>query len=53
MIPRCCRDRSRTIALRRFAEGGKKPPEIRFPLTVKGNLEWGKQREPLDLRFDP
>lgn len=45
--------RSRTIALRRAAEGGKKPPEFQFPLTVKGTLEWGKQREILDLRFEP
>lgn len=45
--------RTRAVALRQFAEGGAKPPAIQYPLTVKGTLEWGKQRESLDLRFEP
>ncbi len=44
---------TRKIALIVTAEDGKPPPAIRYPLTVKGNLEWGKSREPLDLRFEP
>lgn len=43
----------RTIALVPVTEEGKAPPEIRYPLTVKGNLEWGKSRQSLDLRFEP
>lgn len=44
---------SRTIALVPVNEEGKPPATIRFPLTVKGTLEWGKSRQPLDLRFEP
>jgi hypothetical protein len=28
-------------------------PKVRFPLKVKGNLEWGKNRLPLDASFAP
>ena len=45
--------RSRDIALRAGAEEGKAAPALRFPLSVKGTLEWDKQRVPLDLRFNP
>ena len=34
-------------------EDGKPTPEIRFPLTIKGTLEWGKNRLPLDASFTP
>ncbi len=43
---------ARSIALRQIQEGAK-PPEIKYPLTVKGTLEWGKNRESVDLRFAP
>ena len=36
-----------------IAEDGKPAPAIRFPLTIKGNLEWGKNRLPLDASFAP
>ncbi len=44
---------TRRIAITPVAEDGKPVPEIRFPLTVKGNLEWGKNRLPLDASFAP
>lgn len=44
---------SRTIRLVPTTEDGKAAPAIRYPLTVKGNVEWGKSRQPLDLRFEP
>jgi hypothetical protein len=45
--------RSRVILLQPVYEDGRKPPAIQYPLTVKGNIEWGKNREPVDLRFEP
>jgi hypothetical protein len=45
--------KTRAIPLRPVNEDGKPLPPIKFPLTVKGNIEWGKNREPLDLRFGP
>jgi hypothetical protein len=45
--------KSRAIFLRPVVEDGKPAPTIKYPLTVKGTLEWGKNREPLDLRFGP
>jgi hypothetical protein len=45
--------RTRTILLRPVAMDGAKPPEIRYPLTVKGTLEWGKSKQDIDLRFAP
>lgn len=42
---------TRAIAINPVAEEGKAAPEIRFPLTIKGNLEWGKNRLPLDASF--
>ncbi len=31
---------------------GKDPVTLTYPLTVKGNLEWGDQKTAIDLRFD-
>lgn len=42
---------TRAIAINPVAEEGKAAAEIRFPLTIKGNLEWGKNRLPLDASF--
>ena len=44
---------TRSIALVPVIEEGKPAPEVRFPLIVKGNLEWGKNRLPLDASFGP
>jgi hypothetical protein len=44
---------TRSIAITPVAEEGKPAPEVRFPLTIKGNLEWGKNRLPLDASFAP
>ncbi|MCW5654934.1 hypothetical protein [Hydrogenophaga sp.] len=44
---------TRSIAIVPLAEEGKPAPEVRFPLTVKGNLEWGRNRLPLDASFAP
>ncbi|WP_430407386.1 hypothetical protein [Hydrogenophaga sp.] len=44
---------TRSIGLMPVVEDGKKAPEVRFPLKVKGNLEWGKNRLPLDASFAP
>lgn len=40
---------TRRVALAPVAEDGQPAPKPRFPLTVKGALEWGNQRLPLDL----
>lgn len=44
---------TRRIAITPVAENGKPTPTVRFPLVVKGNLEWGKNRLPLDASFAP
>ena len=44
---------TRRIAITPVAEEGKAAPTVRFPLAVKGNLEWGKNRLPLDTSFAP
>jgi hypothetical protein len=44
---------TRRIALAPVAEDGKPVPQPRFPLTVKGSLEWGANRLPLDLKLAP
>ncbi|QHE78165.1 hypothetical protein [Hydrogenophaga sp. PBL-H3] len=44
---------TRAIAITAVVEDGKPAPEVRFPLTVKGTLEWGKNRLPLDASFAP
>ena len=44
---------TRAVAILPVPENGKPAPELHFPLTVKGQLEWGKNRLPLDARFAP
>lgn len=44
---------TRSVALVPVTEEGKPAPEVRFPLAVKGSLEWGKNRLPLDASFGP
>lgn len=44
---------TRSVSLAPVTEEGKAAPEVRFPLAVKGNLEWGKNRLPLDASFAP
>lgn len=44
---------TRAVTINPVVEEGKLAPEIRFPLTIKGNLEWGKNRLPLDASFAP
>lgn len=44
---------TRSVAITPVTEDGKPAPEVRFPLTIKGNLEWGKNRLPLDASFAP
>jgi hypothetical protein len=41
------------VALSPVVGEGKTAPEVRFPLVVKGTLEWGKNRLPLDASFAP
>lgn len=42
---------SRTIGISPVTEDAKGPPAIKFPLKVKGTLEWGKSRVPLEHTF--
>lgn len=44
---------TRAVAINAVVDDGKPAPEVRFPLTVKGKLEWGKNSLPLDVRFAP
>lgn len=44
---------TRAVTINPVVEEGKPAREIRFPLTVRGNLEWGKNRLPLDASFTP
>lgn len=44
---------TRRIVLSPVPEDGKTAPEIRFPLSVKGSLEWGANLLPLDTSFAP
>jgi hypothetical protein len=44
---------TRPIALSPVVLEGQTLPEVRFPISVKGSLEWGDQRLPLDARFAP
>lgn len=43
----------RVIAIRPVTEEGRKLPDIRYPMTIKGTLEWGKKRESVEYRFEP
>lgn len=45
--------KTRSIVLRQIGDGSGKLPAIQYPLTVKGTLEWGKNRESVELRFAP
>lgn len=44
---------TRAVALSAVVEEGKPTPEVRFPLVVRGKLEWGRNSVPLDTRFAP
>lgn len=44
---------TRSIVIGPVVDEGKPAPDIRFPLVIKGNLEWGKNRLPLDASFAP
>lgn len=44
---------TRRITITPVAEDGKPAPQIRFPLKIKGELEWGANRLPLDASFAP
>lgn len=44
---------TRRIALLPLVEEGKPAPQPRFPLKIKGSLEWGTNRLPLDLTLAP
>jgi hypothetical protein len=44
---------TRTVVLNPVAPDGKKAAAIRYPLLVKGTLEWGRNRLPLEQRFAP
>ena len=44
---------TRRIALKAVTPDGQKPPVLQFPLQVKGQLEWGDKRLPIDTRFAP
>ena len=44
---------TRRIALNPVALEGQKPPQVHYPLQVKGRLEWGDNRLPIDARFAP
>ena len=44
---------TRAVTLSPVVEDGKPTPEVRFPLVVRGKLEWGRNSVPLDARFAP
>lgn len=44
---------TRSVALSPVVAEGKTEPALQFPLIVKGTLEWGKNRLPLDASFTP
>lgn len=44
---------TRSVSLSPVLEEGKPAPDVQFPLSVKGSLEWGKSRLPLDVSFAP
>lgn len=44
---------TRKVSLAPVMDEGKTAPEIKFPLTVKGSLEWGRNRILLDASFAP
>jgi hypothetical protein len=44
---------TRSLSLAPVVEDGQTAPVIQFPLQVKGTLEWGDHRLPLDASFTP
>lgn len=44
---------TRRVTLGPMADNGKPAPRPTFPLQVQGELEWGKNRVPLDTSFKP
>lgn len=44
---------TRRVALQPLSEEGQPAPRPRFPLRIKGSLEWGANRLPLDLQLAP
>lgn len=44
---------TRALQLSPVTEEGQSVPTLRFPLSVRGSLESGAQRLPLDTRFEP
>ena len=44
---------TRRIVLAPVVDTGQTPPAIRYPLAVKGTLEWGSQRLAVDASFNP
>lgn len=44
---------TRSVNLAPVVDDGRTNPSIQFPLQVKGSLEWGKNRLPLDASFAP
>lgn len=44
---------TRSVAILPVTEEGKPKPEPKFPLTIRGNLEWGKNQMAVEARFPP
>lgn len=44
---------TRSVSLAPVVDVGQTAPVLRFPLAVKGSLEWGRNRLPLDTSFAP
>lgn len=44
---------TRAVPLKPATTEKQPAPSLRFPLRVKGELEWGRERLPLDLSFAP
>lgn len=44
---------TRAIVLTPSLEGATEPTPVRYPVTVKGTLEWGNTRLPFEQRFAP
>jgi hypothetical protein len=44
---------TRRIALNPVVDQGQTPPQLVFPLSVSGRLEWADQGLPIDIRFAP
>lgn len=44
---------TRTLSLNPVTADNRPVPTVRFPLRIKGQLEWGAQRLPLEATFTP